>query len=66
MIRAEVINAVLNKGAENFVISDSSKFGLVYPYTIDSDNFKQIITDKNISADMEKSLKDRGIIVHKV
>jgi len=66
MMRAEVINTVLNKGAENFVISDSSKFGLVYPYSIDSNNFKQIITDNNISADMEKSLKNKGIIVHKV
>lgn len=66
MMRAEVINAVLNKGAENFVISDSSKFGLVYPYTIDSDKIKQVITDSDINSNMEKSLKNKGIIVHKI
>lgn len=65
-MRAEVINAVLNKGAENFVISDSSKFGLVYPYTIDSDKIKQVITDSDINSNMEKSLKNKGIIVHKI
>ncbi len=32
MMRSDVVNAVLEKGSEAIVLTDSSKFGCVHPY----------------------------------
>jgi DeoR/GlpR family transcriptional regulator of sugar metabolism len=34
MMRADVVNAVLEKGCEAIVLSDSSKFSVVHPYPL--------------------------------
>jgi DeoR/GlpR family transcriptional regulator of sugar metabolism len=34
MMRADVVNAVLEKGSEAIVLSDSSKFSAVHPYPL--------------------------------
>ena len=34
MMRADVVNAVLEKGCEAIVLSDSSKFNVVHPYPL--------------------------------
>ena len=51
MMRADVVNAVLEKGSEAIVLTDSSKFGAVHPYTLGPiERFSRVITDARISA----------------
>jgi hypothetical protein len=48
MMRSDVVNAVLEKG-EAIVLTDSSKFGAVHPYTMGVGNcFNRVITDAGI------------------
>lgn len=66
MMRAEVINCVLDKGAENYVIADSSKFGSVFPYTISANKIKHIITDREIDPKFETILSNESVSVYKL
>lgn len=63
MMRAEVINAVLDKNSYNIVISDSSKFGQIYPYSLHSDKINHIITDHHLSGTMAQQLRQNGITI---
>ncbi|MCV9878117.1 DeoR/GlpR family DNA-binding transcription regulator [Brenneria izbisi] len=46
MMRCDVIDAVLSKGVETIVLTDSSKFGLIQPYPISTDHqVSRVITD---------------------
>ncbi|QIQ22401.1 DeoR/GlpR transcriptional regulator [Zophobihabitans entericus] len=58
MMRAEVIDTVLEKNAENIIISESSKFGKIYPYSLQAAGFiKKIVTDNKITPEQEAQFK---------
>ncbi|MRS13366.1 DeoR family transcriptional regulator [Enterobacteriaceae bacterium RIT691] len=65
MLRADVVNAVLEKGCESIVLSDSSKFGAVHPYSLGpSPKFSRVITDDGLSADKQQQLEQSGLTVN--
>lgn len=66
MMRAEVINCVLDKGAQNYIITDSSKFGAVFAYTISTNKIKSIITDGNLDPTYETTLKKESVNIYKL
>lgn len=64
MMRSDVVNAVLEKGSEAIVLTDSSKFGAVHPYTLGvGSRFNRVITDASIPADAQRQLLESGLIV---
>lgn len=64
MMRTDVVNAVLEKGSEAIVLTDSSKFGVVHPYTLGPvDRFQRVITDDAISAEAQRQLKEARLII---
>ncbi|AUU90851.1 MULTISPECIES: DNA-binding transcriptional regulator YciT [Enterobacteriaceae] len=64
MMRSDVVNAVLEKGNEAIVLTDSSKFGAVHPYTLGVGNcFNRVITDAGIPADAQRQLQESGLLV---
>ncbi|MEW5561274.1 DNA-binding transcriptional regulator YciT [Enterobacter asburiae] len=65
MMRADVVSAVLDKGCESIVLSDSSKFGAVHPYPLGpSHKFNRVITDDNLSASQRQQLEMSGLTVN--
>ncbi len=61
MMRADVVNAVLEKGSEAIVLTDSSKFGAVHPYTLGPiERFSRVITPGN-AAPLRRIRPDHGI-----
>lgn len=66
MLRADVINCVLQKGANNIVIADSSKFGQVYSYPLQSEHVDHIITDSALNQQMQQALLKQQIRIDKV
>lgn len=64
MMRADVVNAVLEKGTEAIVLTDSSKFGAMHPYTLGPiARFSRVITDDDLSNDAHQQLQTSGIKV---
>ncbi|EEQ08942.1 Uncharacterized HTH-type transcriptional regulator yciT [Yersinia mollaretii ATCC 43969] len=64
ILRAEVINSVLAKGAENIILSDASKFGLVHQYPLAPlSAISRVITDSRLPADYQQQLMAEGIQV---
>lgn len=64
MMRTDVVNGVLEKGGEAIVLSDSSKFGAVHPYTLDPVNkFSRVITDNNLATSIQMQLEQSGLKV---
>lgn len=64
MMRADVVNAVLEKGSEAIILTDSSKFGAVHPYTLGPANhFSRVITDDKLNATAHQALQQSGLIV---
>ncbi|MDK7097714.1 DNA-binding transcriptional regulator YciT [Klebsiella aerogenes] len=64
MMRADVVNAVLEKQCEAIVLSDSSKFSVVHPYPLGPiSRFNRIITDNNLNDTIRQQLTDRGLTV---
>jgi DeoR/GlpR family transcriptional regulator of sugar metabolism len=62
MMRADVVNAVLAKGVENIVLSDSSKFGQIQPNPLDPmSQIGRVITDARLELDYQHLLKRQGI-----
>jgi DeoR/GlpR family transcriptional regulator of sugar metabolism len=67
MMRTEIINAVLSKGAQNIVISDSSKFGQIHLYGLEPQSaISRLITDDALPNEYERYLSDMNITVDKV
>ncbi|MDA3131397.1 DNA-binding transcriptional regulator YciT [Atlantibacter subterraneus] len=65
MMRTDVVNAVLEKGGEAIVLTDSSKFGAVHPYTLcPANSFSRVITDDGIKADALRHLQKTGLEVN--
>ncbi len=64
MMRTDVVNAVLEKGSEAIVLTDSSKFGVVHPYTLGPDErFQRVITDSALKPETHLQLQQKGLIV---
>lgn len=64
MMRADVVNAVLEKGCEAIVLSDSSKFNVVHPYPLGPiERFNRIITDDNLNDAVRSQLIECGLAV---
>lgn len=65
MMRSDVVNAVLEKECEAIVLTDSSKFGAVHPYTMGPVlRFSRVITDERLSDAHRNKLEDDGLIVN--
>ena len=64
MMRSDVVNAVLEKGGEVIVLTDSSKFGAVHPYTMGPvSRFNRVITDEGIREAHSIKLQQDGLVV---
>ncbi|MFY9993549.1 MAG: DNA-binding transcriptional regulator YciT [Leclercia sp.] len=64
MMRSDVVNAVLEKGCEAIVLTDSSKFGAVHPYTLGPvSRFSRVITDEGLTEAHSERLQHDGLIV---
>jgi DeoR/GlpR family transcriptional regulator of sugar metabolism len=64
MMRADVVNAVLEKGSEAIVLTDSSKFGVIHPYTLGPiAKFSRVITDDGLSETAGQQLQASGVHV---
>ncbi|MGO2438861.1 DeoR/GlpR transcriptional regulator [Serratia proteamaculans] len=62
MMRADVVNAVLAKGVENIVLTDSSKFGQIQPNPLTQQGkVHRVITDSRLSVEYQHQLKRQGI-----
>lgn len=67
MMRADVVNALLSKGVENIVLTDSSKFGQIQPNPLGPmQQIHRVITDSLIAADYQQLLEQQGIKVDRV
>lgn len=65
LMRSDVVNAVLQKETEAIVLTDSSKFGVVHPYSLGPiDKFSRVITDSNIRIVDQQSLEESKLIVN--
>jgi len=54
--------AIIESGAERVLLADSSKFGVIKPcFLTDVDCFDRIISDKKLSEEWVKLLRDKGI-----
>lgn len=64
MMRADVVNAVLAKSSEAIVLTDSSKFGAVHPYTLGPmTQFARVITDDGLNGASQLQLEQAGLHV---
>ena len=64
MMRADVVNAVLAKNCDAIVLTDSSKFGAVHPYTLGPiSQFQRVITDEGLSGASQQQLEQAGLHV---
>lgn len=65
MMRADIVNAVLEKGSEAIVLTDSSKFGATHPYPLGPmSHFTRLITDDNLSTEKQLQLEQTGLTVN--
>ena len=65
MMRADIVNAVLENGSEAIVLTDSSKFGAIHPYPLGPMNqFNRVITDDNLSTEKQLQLEQSGLTVN--
>ena len=64
MMRADVVNAVLEKGCEAIILTDSSKFGAVHPYSLGQTHpFNRVITDDRLTPATQRELEQVGVQV---
>ncbi len=64
MMRSDVVNAVLQKECEAIVLTDSSKFGAVHPYTMGPiSRFNRLITDNGLKPEHQQRLEKDGLLV---
>ena len=67
MMRSDVVNAVLAKECEAIVLTDSSKFGAVHPYTMGpASRFSRVITDERLRDEYRQQLEQDGLTVDMV
>lgn len=64
MMRADVVNAVLEKHCEAIILSDSSKFSAVHPYPLGpAGRFNSVITDDRLPDACREQLLRSGLTV---
>ncbi|CNC66267.1 DeoR family transcriptional regulator [Yersinia pseudotuberculosis] len=64
MLRADVVNCALNKGATNIVLTDSTKFGQINPHPLGPTHLiNHVISDAGLSEDFRQKLHALGIKV---
>ncbi|KJM78952.1 DNA-binding transcriptional regulator YciT [Enterobacter hormaechei] len=64
MMRSDVVDAVLAKECEAIVLTDSSKFGAVHPYTMGpASRFSRVITDERLRDEYRQQLEQDGLTV---
>lgn len=64
MMRADIASTILGKKRRNVVLTDSSKFGQIFPSSIGSTKeISVLITDKAAPKDMLEHLKSKGVEV---
>ncbi|MTD39594.1 DeoR family transcriptional regulator [Erwinia sp. CPCC 100877] len=64
MLRSDVVSAVLDKESEAIVLSDSSKFGVTWPWSLGKqEQFSRVITDNALSSGAVRHLKASGLRV---
>lgn len=62
MMRADVLNTVIEKNACNIIMMDSSKFGQVYPHALNPiSNINQVIVDDKITPEHRQALEQSNI-----
>ncbi|MDL4915990.1 MAG: DNA-binding transcriptional regulator YciT [Enterobacterales bacterium endosymbiont of Blomia tropicalis] len=67
MLRCDVVDAVLAKGVDTFVLTDSSKFGQIYPYPLSPGyQVRRLITDNALDSASLLQLQDNGVEVIQV
>ena len=65
--RAELVNTLLSRNIEHYVLTDSSKFGKSFPHPFQYQyDLSGLITDSSISAEFEKMINHLQIPLHKV
>jgi len=66
-MRTELVNTILAKKSENIIITDSSKFGQIHPYSFHPiQAIKRVITDQDINIKDEQFLLKNNVLVDKV
>ncbi|KHE01190.1 DNA-binding transcriptional regulator YciT [Pantoea stewartii] len=61
MLRCDVVDAVLAKNAESYILTDSSKFGQLYPYPLSPGYApRHVITEHGLPADTVNRLTEQG------
>lgn len=64
MLRSDLVSAVLDKQCEAIVLSDSSKFGVSWPWSLDPQTkFNRVITDSALNARTVQQLEASGLRV---
>lgn len=64
MLRADIVNAVLAKGVENIVLTDSSKFGQITGHSLGPmRHVSRVITDDQLAVPIKEHLSSSGIEV---
>lgn len=67
MMRADIANAILAKGQETFILTDSSKFGRIYPASVgEIHKIQHVVSDRSAPVDAIRHLKNAGVDVHLV
>lgn len=67
MMRAEISRVICQRGAENIVLTDSTKCGQIHPNSLcDTQQISRVITDSAIAADMVGQLQTQGVQVEQV
>lgn len=67
MQRCDVVDAVLAKGADSYVLTDRSKFGQIHPYPLSSGYQPgHVITEDGLSPDVVARLSEQGIALMQV
>lgn len=65
MMRSDIVNAVLEKGTEAIVLTDSSKFGATHPYPLGPmHQFNRVITDDHLATEKQLQLEQAGLTVN--
>ncbi|MDF5114384.1 DeoR family transcriptional regulator, partial [Vibrio parahaemolyticus] len=64
MMRAEIAETIIAKKRRNIVLTDSSKFGQIYPSSIGkTDEISVLLTDKAAPKSDLEQIKKRGVEV---
>lgn len=65
MMRSDIVNAVLEKGTEAIVLTDSSKFSATHPYPLGPmRQFNRVITDDHLATEKQLQLEQAGLTVN--